>query len=91
MKIILKAVLEKNIDLKNEVIFYPAFGCKLTDNFFLLLGRSRLYDYDLERAVKIGIEIEIIGVSPENLFTVSKSLNSRGLKFQSSSTIYVTG
>jgi hypothetical protein len=91
MKIILKAIIEKKENMEDDVIFYQFYGCKTTADFYTLMGRSRLYAKDIARAIKLGIEVEILGVSGECLYPISKVLDLQGLMCNSSYTISVSG
>lgn len=91
MKIMLKAIIENNISMEDKVIFYPFHGCQKAVDFYGLMGRGRLYAKDIARAIKFGIEVEIIGISGEYLYPISKSLDLQGLMCNSSYTISVSG
>jgi len=91
MKIVLKAIVEEQKEGKKEIVFYQFYGCKKTADFFTLMGRSRLYSQDISRAIKFGIEVEIIGVSGEDLSYISRVLDMQGLMCNSFYTISVRG
>jgi hypothetical protein len=84
MKIILRACIEKSIDGNDDIVFYQSCACNSTAKFYALMGRSRLYVKDIPRVIAIGIEVQIVEVSGEDIYRISLALRNEKLSCKSS-------